>query len=181
MVEEREREGMRDFLVKAYADGVIEEAELEAKLTAMEAATEAAALDRIAVEVQARYPVPVAPAYVPAPPQGGEVQAIRGRGMSKKYRGRWFSSERISVELAHSSVELDFAELAAFPGARIDISVTLTSSSLKILLPRGAEAVDEVDNEYSSIKIRRKGENELGIFLRIRGTARMSSVTVKAR
>jgi hypothetical protein len=181
MIGETQKEDMRDFLVKAYADGVIGDGELETRLTAMEAAEEPSALVAMVEEVRARYPLaPVASAAVAAS-AAGEAQAIRGRGMSKKYRGRWFSSERILVELSMSTVLLDFSELEYFPGSRIDILVDLRASTLKVVLPRGAEVTEEVDTDFSTVKIRRRGENDLGIEVRIRGAAHMSTVKVKAR
>lgn len=191
MIGETQKEDMRDFLVRAYADGVIGDAELETRLSAMEAAQDPSALAAMVQEVRARYPLaPAGPGPLAsraaagaaaASPSAGEAQAIRGRGMSKKYRGRWFSSDRILVELEMSTVLLDFSELASYPGSRIDILVDLRASTLKLVLPRGAEVSEEVDTDFSTVKIRRRGDNDLGIEVRLRGVARMSTVKVKAR
>ena len=187
MIGETQKEDMRDFLVKAYADGVIGDGELEARLGAMEAAEELSVLVAMVDEVRAHYPlVPAAPAPAAVSatrpsPASGEAQTIRGRGMSKKYLGRWFSSDRILVELDMSTVFLDFSELEAFPGSRIELLVGLRASTLKIRLPRGAEVTEDVEANFSTVKIRRKGDNDLGLEVLIRGAAHMSTIIVKAR
>lgn len=217
MIGERQREDMRDFLVKAYADGVLAESALEADLSALESMEEPSELTAMVERVRALYPAlppardpasgaqafPVsAAAPPPAVPAGlaesagfaesaGEnavearvepaLQIVRGQGLNARRKGRWFSSERILVELERSNVILDFSELSSFPGIFLEIELDLKGSNVVMKFPKGTDIRDETESIGSNVHVTHRGDNLYRLSVVIFGKVEGSNLRAKTK
>jgi hypothetical protein len=189
MIGEKQREDMRDFLVKAYADGVLPEEGLESRLRELEALAEPAALVAMVEQVKALYAAPVpggAATELPAAEAAGgdsgpPAQLVRGVGMNAKRRGRWFTSERIRIELDRSNVVLDFSELASFAGIFMELSLDLRGSNVTMLFPKGTMLSEDLENIGSNVNVTRRGDNLYRLTVRLRGRVEGTNLRAKTR
>jgi hypothetical protein len=198
VIGEKQREDMRDFIVKAYADGVLSEDALESCLSALEAMTDLSDLSGMVEEVNALYgkgpAQPLHPAVrradVPASSQAREVpsaqgvpatQVVQGIGMNTKRSGRWFTSERILIELERSNVVLDFSELSSFPGICMEIFLDLKGSNVVMRFPKGAMISEDLENVGSNVHITHKGDNLYRLNVQLRGKVDGSNLRAKTK
>lgn len=92
--------------------------------------------------------------------------------------GTWPVPTRITVRPTHSRIVLDFRH-AVFTGREVQIDAHLTHSSIKIILPEGASAVDDgVDLQGGRLKNGSRGRGD-GPRLRLTGNAVYSLILVR--
>ena len=120
-------------------------------------------------------------ALLPAAAEQPKVQVIHATGAVVKKAGPWFRSEHIRVEGSYATIRLDFSELKNYPDARIVLDIQAVGSVCNIYLPVGTEVEEDVENAYSVIKVRSKGENRYRLGLLIHGKAERSVIKVKTR
>jgi hypothetical protein len=178
----------------------VSNAEREAILTRLHAATEEGRLDldefaersqqvyqaktygeveRLLVdlpETAGALAVPVAnamPANAPA------EMRIAPKASSVERKGDWLVPQRIVVDAKASSVKLDCRHARIHSG-RVDIDLNLIASSLEVVLPAGSYAVDD-DTEVmaSSMNNRASYKGGTGIRFAVTGRAKASSVTFR--
>ncbi len=188
---EQEREDMKDILVKAFADGHLDEAGLEARLKTLESKPERADLVALGREIQALYPSPErlpqtaegpaahAPAAMRSIPE--DVQVIRGTGMSTVRKGRWFTQKKILVEIENSNLVLDFSQLCDFPGSKIEILVDMLGSNCLMRFPKGSFINEDIENHGSNVRVTHKGDNLYRLEIQIRGRVKGSNLRVKTK
>jgi hypothetical protein len=192
VIGEKQREDMRDFIVKAYADGVLSEGALESCLATLETMTELSDLSGMVEEVKALYGKGMAEssqpavrrADVPASLSAREApaaQVVHGIGMNTKRSGRWFTSERILIELERSNVVLDFSELSSFPGIRMEIFLDLKGSNVTMRFPKGAMISEDLENSGSNVHITHKGDNLYRLNVQLRGRVEGSNLRAKTK
>ncbi|MCD0445445.1 DUF1707 domain-containing protein [Glycomyces sp. A-F 0318] len=94
-----------------------------------------------------------------------------------KRQGPWTVPQRIFVAPRHGSVRLDCRE-ARFAGREIEVEMNLVHSSLVIILPRGASAVDD-GVELHGGRVNNGCHDEGGPKIRLSGRTRYGSATVR--
>ncbi|WP_433212300.1 DUF1707 SHOCT-like domain-containing protein [Dactylosporangium sp. CS-047395] len=126
--------------------------------------------------------------YVGDLPQKGPIAApeqleIRNRASSLKRVGRWTVPRRLLISTRAGSVKLDFTE-AQFTTQLVEVRLEARSSSIDLVLPRGATAdIDSIAPHSSSLKQKVPAAYDAaagsGIVFRIGGEVRSSSVRVR--
>lgn len=125
--------------------------------------------------------------YVGDLPQKGPIAVpeqieIRNRSSSLKRQGRWTVPRRLLISTRAGSVKLDFTE-AVFAGPVVEIQLEARSSSIDLVLPRGATAdIDNIAPRASSLKQRVPSTYDApgqGVVFRINGEVQSSSVRVR--
>ncbi|HEY0700474.1 MAG TPA: DUF1707 domain-containing protein [Micromonospora sp.] len=108
-----------------------------------------------------------------APP----VLELRARASSVVRAGRWVVPRRLVVEVQSSNVRLDLTD-AVLTAPVVELSLDVRSSSVTVVLPRGASAsVDEVELAASTVKARVPDSG--GLRLVVRGRLQSSSLRVR--
>jgi hypothetical protein len=115
----------------------------------------------------------------PAPVQGPSEMRLAPKASSVERKGDWLVPQKLIVDAKASSVKLDFRH-AIINGGRVDIDLNLIASSLEIVLPAGAYAVDDnTDVLASSVSNKAPYKGVNGIRFALSGRAKASSVTVR--
>jgi hypothetical protein len=125
--------------------------------------------------------------YVGDLPQKGPIAVpeqieIRNRSSSLKRQGRWTVPRRLLISTRSGSVKLDFTE-AVFSTPVVEVRLEAQSSSIDLVVPRGASAdIDSIAPQSSSLKQKVPAVYDApapGIVFRISGEVRSSSVRVR--
>ncbi|WP_432982442.1 DUF1707 SHOCT-like domain-containing protein [Dactylosporangium sp. CA-233914] len=124
-------------------------------------------------------------------PQKGAIapkdqQEIRNHSSSLKRTGRWTVPRRLMISTRAGSVKLDFTE-AVFSSQLVEVQLDARSSSIDLVLPRGATAdIDSIAPHSSSLQQKVPAAHDAdrsgvgsGIVLRIGGEVRSSRVRVR--
>ncbi|MER7002968.1 DUF1707 domain-containing protein [Dactylosporangium sp. NPDC000555] len=111
-----------------------------------------------------------------------EQLEIRNRSSSLKRQGRWTVSRRLLISTRAGSVKLDFTE-AVFTSPVVEVQLEARSSSIDLVLPRGATAdIGSIAPHASSVKQKVPAAYDQpgqGVIFRIGGEVRSSSVRVR--
>lgn len=94
-----------------------------------------------------------------------------------KREGPWSVPGRIFVAPKHGSVRLDCRE-ARFPGREVEVEIDLVHSSLVIVLPRGASAVDD-GVELHGGRVNNRCHDAGGPKVRLSGRTKYATATVR--
>lgn len=134
MASERDRDGVLVRLHTAYAEGLLDDRELDERIDLVLAARTHAELDRLAAALPARgrpvRPVPDAPDR----PAAGRRQLAFRTGIRRA--GRWLVPERLTVLVYRGECELDLRE--AELSARVTtVRVVACNSPVRIIVPLG--------------------------------------------
>lgn len=115
----------------------------------------------------------------PAPAGAPAEIRLAPKASSMERKGDWLVPQRIVVDAKASSVKLDCRH-AVINSGRVDLDVNLIASSLEVVLPAGAYAVDD-DTEMmmSSVENRASYKGGTGIRFSVSGRAKASSVTFR--
>jgi hypothetical protein len=106
-----------------------------------------------------------------------DMLTLRSRSSSLKRGGRWIVPRRLLVEAQSSSVRLDLTE-AQVTAPTVEVGLDLRSSSVTLVLPRGASAtVHDVELESSSAKA--KVPDSGGLHVVLLGHLKSSSLKVR--
>jgi hypothetical protein len=135
--------------------------------------------DRVQGVLAARTRDDIAPftADLPAAAAAADIVTLRSRSSSLKRGGRWIVPRRLLVEAQSSSVRLDLTE-AQIAAPTVEVALDLRSSSVKLVLPRGASAtVHDVELESSSAKA--KVPDSGGLHVVVLGHLKSSSLKVR--
>jgi hypothetical protein len=125
--------------------------------------------------------------YVGDLPQKGPMSVpeqleIRNQSSNLKRQGRWTVPRRLLISTRAGSVKLDFTE-AIFTGPVVEIRLEARSSSIDLVLPRGATAdIDSIAPHASSLKQKVPAVYDAigqGVTFKINGEVRSSSVRVR--
>ena len=125
--------------------------------------------------------------YVGDLPQKGPMSVpeqleIRNQASNLKRQGRWTVPRRLLISTRAGSVKLDFTE-AIFTGPVVEIRLEARSSSVDLVLPRGATAdIDSIAPHASSLKQKVPAVYDAigqGVIFKINGEVRSSSVRVR--
>ena len=125
--------------------------------------------------------------YVGDLPQKGLIAApeqleIRNHSSSLKRQGRWSVPRRLLINTRSGSIKLDFTD-AVFTTSMVEIQLEARSSSIDLVLPRGATAdIDSIAPRSSSLKQKVPAiydQPGQGIVFRIGGEVSSSSVRVR--
>ncbi|MCD0442283.1 DUF1707 domain-containing protein [Glycomyces sp. A-F 0318] len=101
------------------------------------------------------------------------------KASSLERKGDWLVPQKIVVDAKASSVKLDCRH-AVISSGRVDIDVNLIASSLEVVLPAGAYAVDDdTDMMMSSVDNRASYKGGTGIRFAMSGRSKASSVTFR--
>ncbi|WP_344610923.1 DUF1707 domain-containing protein [Dactylosporangium salmoneum] len=126
--------------------------------------------------------------YVGDLPQKGPMTVpeqieIRNQASSLKRQGRWTVPRRVLITTRAGNVKLDFTE-AVFTSQSVQVQLEARSSSIELVLPRGATAdIDSIAPRASSLKQKVPAAYDAapgqGVVFRISGEVRSSSVRVR--
>jgi hypothetical protein len=125
--------------------------------------------------------------YVGDLPQKGPIAVpeqleIRNQSSSLKRTGRWNVPRRLLINTRSGSIKLDFTD-AVFTTSTVEIQLEARSSSIDLVLPRGATAdIDSIAPRSSSLKQKVPAiydQPGQGIVFRIGGEVSSSSVRVR--
>ncbi|MCC3763951.1 DUF1707 domain-containing protein [Glycomyces sp. TRM65418] len=179
----------------------VSNAEREAIIAKLHAATEEGRLDldefadrsRQAYEARtygeverllADLPEATGAVAVPAPASPGPAHApaelrLNPTGSSVERRGEWIVPPKIVVTGSMSSVKLDCRH-ATITGGTVDVNVDCNMSSLEIILPAGAYAVDDgIEATFGSVANRAPYKGGTGVRFTVSGRARLGSVKIR--
>jgi hypothetical protein len=113
------------------------------------------------------------PAHVPA-----ELR-LSPKASSLERKGDWMVPPKLIVDAKASSVKLDCRH-AVIRSGTVDVDLNITASSLEIVLPAGAYAVDDSTEVIaSSMSNRAPYKGGTGIRFSVHGKAKASSVTIR--
>jgi hypothetical protein len=110
--------------------------------------------ERVAVVLGARTYGEIEPllADLPEAPAVREVVELRNRASGLKRSGRWIVPRRLVVHSRAGGIKLDFVE-AVLSHPVVELELDAASSSIQLVLPRGAAAdVDDIEMIASSVK-----------------------------
>jgi hypothetical protein len=96
--------------------------------------------------------------------------------------GEWVKSGRYRLRLRSSNVRLDLSSYEGSSGFRLELEILATSSSVLVIVPRGFEVEDKIEERQSSVirnKPRAAGSGDAIVV--ISGSLRSSVVKVKYR
>jgi hypothetical protein len=101
------------------------------------------------------------------------------KASSLERKGDWLVPSKLIVDAKASSVKLD-CRYALIQSGKVDIDLNLIASSLEIVLPAGAYAVDDnTEVIASSMNNRASYKGGTGIRFSVTGKAKASSVTFR--
>jgi hypothetical protein len=166
-VGDADREAAAEQLRTAVADGRLELAELDERLTAAYSARTRAELAAVTADLE-----PVVPSTRPL--------TLRTKSGTIKRTGRWEAPAQIVAECASGSIRLDFTE-ASVPHREVSVRATASSGSIVLVVPHDWVVVMD-DASSSSGSIVNKVGGRPGPHtqvLRVSGSVR--SGTIKAR
>ena len=93
--------------------------------------------------------------------------------------GDWLRSGRYRLRLRSSSVRLDFRHYAYGPSFRLELDLLSVSSTIRLIVPRGFQIEDRIDERQSSVvKNRPKVIDREGSVIQLRGSLRSSVIKV---
>lgn len=114
-----------------------------------------------------------------APVEGPAELRLNPVGSSVERRGEWIVPPRVVVTGSMSSVKLDCRH-AVINGSTVRIDVDFNMSSLEVVLPAGAHAVDDgVKATFGSVTNLASYKGERGVRFVIAGHARLGSIKVR--
>jgi hypothetical protein len=125
--------------------------------------------------------------YVGDLPQKGPIAVpeqleIRNQASSLKRQGRWTVPRRLLISTRAGSIKLDFTD-AVFTATVVEIRLEARSSSIELVLPRGATAdIDSIAPHASSVKQKVPPSYDAtgpGVAFKINGEVRSSNVRVR--
>jgi hypothetical protein len=115
----------------------------------------------------------ISPAHAPA-----ELR-LSPKASSLERKGDWVVPQKLILDAKASSVKLDCRH-AVIRSGTVDIDLNITASSLEIVLPAGAYAVDDsAEVIASSMHNRAPYKGGTGIRFSVYGKAKASSVTIR--
>lgn len=101
------------------------------------------------------------------------------KASSIERKGDWVVPPKVLVDAKFSSVKLDCRH-AVLASGKVDIDLDLIASSLEVVLPAGAYAVDDdTDTIASTVTNRSPYKGVAGIRFSFAGSAKASSVTIR--
>ncbi len=116
-----------------------------------------------------------------APEPARDVVELRARSSSLKRKGQWRVPRRLVVTTQSSSVKLDFTE-TVIPGPGVEVVMDTRSSSLTLVLPRGATTdTEDLEMVSSSARDRVGAGPGTGPHFRVYGRVKSSSLTLRYR
>jgi hypothetical protein len=139
--------------------------------------------DEISLEVEAASLGVVVPA-VPNSVEPSNLDSIDLDCVSSGIRkiGNWVKSRRYRLRLKSSTARLDLSEYEGASGFRLEIDVLAISSSLLLIVPKGFEVEDKIEERQSSvIRNRPKGGSYGDALVVLTGSLKSSVVKVKYR
>lgn len=102
---------------------------------------------------------------------------LRSRSSGLKRAGRWVVPAEIVIESQSSSVRLDLTS-AVITSPTVEVTLNVRSSSVMLVLPRGASAdLDAIELTSSSAKA--KVPDSGGVHLVVRGRLQSSSLKIR--
>jgi hypothetical protein len=114
-----------------------------------------------------------------APASGPAELRLAPKASSLERKGDWVVPPKLIVDAKASSVKLDCRHAVIHSG-QVEIDLNLTASSLEIVLPAGAYAVDDnTEVIASSMNNRASYKGVTGIRFAVSGKAKASSVTFR--
>lgn len=162
-VSDAERNRVVEQLNRAVGEGRLTLAEFEDRVGGVLAARTHAEL----MPFTADLPASVAP----------QVLELRSRASSLRRAGRWVVPRQVVVSTQASSVRLDFTD-AVIESPTVELTLAVRSSSVTLVLPRGASAsVHDVEMVSSSAKA--KVPDSGGLHIVVRGRLQTSSLQVR--
>lgn len=162
-VSDAERNDVVERLHQAVGEGRLTLAEFEERVGAVWAARTFGDLASLTADL----PAPTTP----------RALELRSRSSPLRRTGRWVVPGQVSVEARSSSVKLDLTE-AVITARTVEVSLTVRSSSVTLVLPPGSSAsLDQLELASSSAKTRVPDAG--GLHVVVRGYARSSSVKVR--
>lgn len=115
----------------------------------------------------------------PAPTTAPAEMRLNAKASSVERKGEWAVPQKIVVDARAGSVKLDCRHATIGTG-EVAIRLNLTASSLEVVLPAGAYAVeDETELIASSMSNRASYKGGTGVRFSLGGQARASSVKVR--
>ena len=123
------------------------------------------------------------PAFVTAgSPSLGEPIDLDCGSASIRKMGDWLRSSRYRLKLRSSSVRLDLRDYADARNFHLDLEIVAVSSSIKLIVPRGFEVEDRIEDQQSSVvRNRPRGAASGTQLIRIRGSLRSSTLGISYR
>lgn len=165
-----DREHAAEQLRTAVAEGRLDLAELDERLTAVYAARTQAELAAVTADLPAqRKPDP-------------RPLTLRTRSGSQIRTGHWEVPPRIDAECTSGSIKLDFSE-AVCPHAEVTVQVSVSSGSVVLLVPPGwGVLMDDVSTTSGTVanKVRERPDPSAPV-VRVSGRVKSGVVTAKVR
>jgi hypothetical protein len=167
-VSDADREAAAEQLRAAVADGRLELAELDERLTAAYAAKTRAELAAVTVDLEL------------IGPDDAQPLTLRTKSGSMKRVGPWSVPAQIMAECTSGTIKLDFTE-ASVPHREITVHATATSGSVVLIVPHGwVVMMDNVSSTSGSVVNKVGGQPDpYRHTVRVNGEVR--SGTIKAR
>lgn len=162
-VSDAERNEVVERLNQAVGEGRLSLAEFE---------------DRIGGVLAARTQSELAPFTADLPETGGSAPlALRVRGSSLRRAGRWVVPRQMVVSAKAASVRLNLTA-AVITSPTVEVDLDVRSSSMTVVLPRGASA-DIADVEMWSSSAKANVPDAGGVHVVVRGHLHASSLRVR--
>ncbi|MEU6857638.1 DUF1707 domain-containing protein [Glycomyces sp. NPDC046736] len=115
----------------------------------------------------------------PAAAAGPAELRLNPKASSVERKGDWLVPRKLAVDAKASSVKLDCRH-AKINSTQVEIDLNLIASSVELVLPAGAYAVDEnIDVVASSVENKASYQGVDGIRFVLYGRMKISSVTVR--
>jgi hypothetical protein len=171
------REHAIDALTTAFADNSISVEEYEASVGRLNGVRTIVEIDGILSQLPRSQDTAVETVVSRDPVREEKIVC---NGSSRKIAGGILLAPRLSVELAHGVLRLDYSGLR-IPRGIYEVSLKAIHSSCTILLPEGVEIDNRVDLRYSSLREPRSpaNRNSSGVVLRLSGELVHSTLKVR--
>jgi hypothetical protein len=162
-VSDSDRNRVVGWLNQAVGEGRLSLAEFEDRVDGVLAAVTQSDLARFTADLPA----------VDAPP----VLELKSRASSLRRTGRWVVPRRLVITAQSSSVRVDLTD-AIIAAPTVDLSLDVRSSSVKVVLPRGASA-DLHRVELSASTAKAKVPEYGGLHITVHGRLQSSSLKLR--
>ena len=171
---DRDREQAAALLQEAHGDGRLDLEELDERLTQVYQAKTRPELARVTADLE-----PAEPAAPVGHGGQSDVLTFQLQHGRERRQGKWQVPPRISADVMHGSVRLDFTE-AVLRSSHVLIEATVTHGSILLIIPPGWSVdVDQVKSNGGSVTNKAVDPRAGAPRLQVTGTSTYGRITVR--